>query len=131
VKVAGLLLFMFGATDTVNGPDVAPDGMVIPIEVLLHTLIVTNAPFNVTSPTPPNPVPLITTWLPTEPVVADTPVMTGAGADVELIDTLSNLAVARVDVLRLLTAKPTYTFVAMSIVWLEPSCTQFTPSAQP
>jgi hypothetical protein len=99
--------------------------------VLLQLFIVTATLFKVTKLPPceaPNPVPLIATWLPTEPVVADTLVMTGAGADVELTETFAKAAVASVDVLRLLTAKPTYTFVAMSIVWLDPSCTQFTPS---
>ncbi len=46
-------------------------------------------------------------------------------------DTLSKVAVAREAVLRLLTASPTYTFGAMLTVWLVPSATQFTPSADP
>ena len=46
-------------------------------------------------------------------------------------DTLSNVAVAREDVVRLLTASPTYTFSAMLTVWLVPNATQFTPSADP
>ncbi len=55
----------------------------------------------------------------------------GGGGPGVLTDTLSNVAVAKADVVRLLTASPTYTFCAMLTVWLVPSCTQFTPSAQP
>jgi len=50
----------------------------------------------------------------------------GAG---ELTDTLSKVAVARAVVVPLVTAKPTYTVGPMVIVWLVPTCTQFTPSA--
>jgi len=53
------------------------------------------------------------------------------GATGALTDTLSKLAVASEEVLRLLTARPTYTFCAMLTVWLVPNCTQFTPSAEP
>jgi hypothetical protein len=134
VKRIALLSFIPGATETSNGPVVAPAGMVIVIDVLLHALIVTAEPFNRTALppcVPPNPVPEITTWLPIDPVVADTPVITGAGAATELTDTLSNVAVAKEAMVRLLTAKPTYTFTAMLTVWLVPNCTQFTPSADP
>jgi len=130
VKATGLLVFMLGATETVSGPEVAPDGIVILIDVVLHTFMVTNAPFNVTKPTAPKPVPEITTWFPTDPVVAETLVMAGAGAAEELTDTLSNVAVARTDVLRLLTASPMYTFVAIVTVWPDPTCDQFTPSGE-
>ena len=41
---------------------------------------------------------------------------------------MSKVAVAKAEVVRLLTASPTYTFCAMLTVWLD-SCTQFTPSA--
>jgi len=122
---------MLGATETASGPEVAPDGIVMLIDVPLHTFIVTSAPFKVTKPAVPNPVPEMTTWLPTDPVVAETPVMAGAGAAEELTDTLSNVAVASADVLRLLTASPIYTFVAIVTVWLDPSCVQFTPSGEP
>ena len=44
-----------------------------------------------------------------------------------LIDTLSKLAVAAAEALPLFTAKPTYTFCPMLIVWL-PRCVQVTPS---
>jgi len=64
VKITGLLSFMLGATDTANRPDVAPAGIVMLIDVALHVLIVTTAPFSVTTLFPcraPNPVPEITT----------------------------------------------------------------------
>ena len=72
--------------------------------------MVTAAPFSSTALLPcvaPKPVPEITTWLPIDPVVAETPVMTGAGAAAVLSDTLSKLAVASEEVFRLLTANPT------------------------
>jgi hypothetical protein len=129
-----LLSFIPGATETSNAPVVAPAGIVVVIDVPLHVLIVTPAPFSSTPLppcVPPNPVPEITTWLPIDPVVAETPVITGAGAAAELTDTLSNVAVAKEAVVRLLTASPTYTFGAMLTVWLVPSAIQFTPSADP
>ena len=72
-------------------------------------MIVTAALLSVTKLLPcedPKPVPVIITWLPTDPVVAETLVIAGAGAVVEVTDTLSKVAVAKVDVLRLLTASP-------------------------
>ena len=48
-----------------------------------------------------------------------------------LSETLSKVAVAREDVVRLLTASPMYTFCAMLTVWLAPNCTQFTPFVDP
>ena len=125
---------MLGATETSNGPDVAPGGMVIVMDVALQLLMVTGAPFSSTALPPcvaPKPEPVSTTWLPIEPVVADTAVITGAGAAPELSDTLSNVAVATEDVVRLLTAIPMYTLDAMLTVWLVPCCTQFTPFEEP
>jgi hypothetical protein len=55
----------------------------------------------------------------------------GCGATGALTDTLSNVAVAKADVVRLLTARPTYTFCTMLTVWLVPNCAQFTPSREP
>jgi hypothetical protein len=137
VNVTGLLSFMLGATETTKGPgpEVAPNGIVIVIDVplALQESIVTGAPFSVTMLPPcdaPNPVPEITAWLPTNPMAGETLVMTGAGTAGELIDTLSNVAVARVELLSLLTASPMYTFCAMLIVWLVPNGTQFTPSGE-
>jgi len=133
VKRTALLSFMLGAMVTSKDPVVAPTGMVMLIDVPLQVLTVTAAPFSNTALPPckaPNPVPEITTWLPMDPVVAETAVMTGAGAAAELSDTLSNVALAKADVVRLLTASPTYTFCAMLTVWLVPNCSQFTPSAE-
>lgn len=48
-----------------------------------------------------------------------------------MTETLSKVAVSSEAVLRLLTAKPMYTFCAMLTVWLEPICVQFTPSGEP
>jgi len=124
---------MLGAIDTSNGPDVAPTGIVMLIDVPLQVFTVTPAPFSNTALPPcnaPNPVPVITTWLPMDPVVAETAVITGAGTAAELTDTLSNVALAKADVVRLLTASPTYTFCAMLTVWLVPNGNQFTPSAE-
>jgi hypothetical protein len=47
-----------------------------------------------------------------------------------LSDTLSKVAVASEDVVRLLSASPTYRFCAMLTVWLVPTCNQFKPSAE-
>ena len=53
----------------------------------------------------------------------------GGGATVVLTETLSKVAVARAVALPLFTAKPTYTLCPIVIVWLVPTGTQFTPSA--
>jgi hypothetical protein len=110
---------MLGATDTAKRPEVAPVGIVAIIAVGLQELIVSGDPFSNTwlvDSEVPKPEPDTTTWLPTAPVVAESPVIAGAGEVVELIDTLSNVAVARVEPVSLLTARPTYTFVAIVIV---------------
>jgi hypothetical protein len=112
---------MLGATDTTIGPEVAPVGIVITINALLQVLIVTGVPFKFTKLPPceaPNPEPEIITWLPTGPVVANRLVITGAGKPDPgaLIDTLSNVAVARLELLSLLTASPMYTFCAIVTV---------------
>jgi len=44
--------------------------------------------------------------------------------------TWSKVAVAKAEAVPLFTAKPTYTFGAMVIVWLVPRCVQFTPSEE-
>jgi hypothetical protein len=64
VKITGLLLFMLGATVTAKGPEVAPAGIVMVMDVALQELMVTPAPFSSTTLlpcAPPNPVPEITT----------------------------------------------------------------------
>jgi len=53
------------------------------IAAVLQELMVTWPPFSVTTLplcVAPNPVPEMVTWLPTDPVVAERLVMTGAGA---------------------------------------------------
>src|SRR5260370_777817 len=123
---------MLGAMEASKDPEVAPAGIVMLIDVPLQVLMVTAPPFSRTALplcVAPKPVPEITTWLPMDPVVAETAVITGAGAAAELSDTLSNVAVAKAEAVRLLTARPTYTFRAMLTVWLRPNGTQFTPSA--
>src|SRR5256885_1005967 len=89
MKPTALLSSIPGATETSNGPLVAPDGMVSVSDVALQLLIVTAAPFSSTVLPPcvaPKPVPAITTWLPTDPVVAETPVIAGAGDCAEPTD---------------------------------------------
>jgi hypothetical protein len=123
---------MLGATRTANGPEVAPEGIVMLIELSLQELLVAVVPFRITALFPcvaPNPEPEITTELPTDPVVAETPLITGPGVPGVVMDTLSNVAVAKLDVVLLLTANPMYTLCAMLMAWLLPTCTQFTPSA--
>ncbi len=48
MKITGLLSFMLGATETSNGPEVAPVGTVTMIDVPVHELTVMGAPFSVT-----------------------------------------------------------------------------------
>jgi len=78
----------------------------------------------------PKLVPVITAVLPIAPVVAETPVITGAGAADELTDTLSNVAEASDgEEVPLASTKPIYTLRAMFTVWL-PTSVQFTPSGE-
>ena len=121
---------MLGATDTTNGPDVAPEGIVMPIEVSLHEFTISGTTFKVTALLPceaPKLAPLITTRLPMEPVLAETLVITGAGVTDELTDTLSKVAVAREEVFWLATNRPMYTFDGRSTIWFATNV-QFTPS---
>jgi len=119
VNVTGLLSSMPGPTETTKGPEVAPVGIVMVIDVGLQALTVTREPLSVTMLLPcdaPNPDPEIMAWLPAIPVLGETLVMTGAGFPDELIETLSKVAVASVELLSPLTARPTYTPVAMVTV---------------
>ena len=119
VKLTALLSFMVGATETAKYPEFAPGGIVMLIVVLFQLFTRTGASLSMTK-LPlcvfPNPVPVIVTWLPTGPVVAETEVMTGAGAVAEAMETLSKVAVAAAEVLWFVTAIPMYTFCAMLIV---------------
>ena len=49
MKITGLLSFMAGATDTTNGPEVAPAGMEMLMDVALQVLMVTSVPFRSTT----------------------------------------------------------------------------------
>jgi hypothetical protein len=84
---------MPGVTDTTMPPEVAPVGIVTVIDVALQEFTVTNAPLNRTTPLDPKFVPVITTWLPIGPVVAERLAIAGAGLAEGLTETLSNVAV--------------------------------------
>ena len=91
---------MLGATETTKCPDAAPVGIVMVIEVALHVLTVTGDAFSVTKLLPwldPKPEPVITIWLPMGPVVAETPVIAGAGKADELTETLSKVEIPNVE----------------------------------
>jgi hypothetical protein len=108
-----LLLFIVGATATANRPDTAPTGIVNVIELSLQEFTVTGASFSVTMLLPcvaPNPEPEIVAWLPIAPPSGRTLEIAGAGLEGVLIETLSKVAVAKVEVEVLLTASPIYTF---------------------
>jgi len=122
---------MLGTTETTSGPEVAPVGIVKVIDVAPHELMVTATPFSSTTLFPceaPKFNPLTTTWFPIDPVVAETLVIIGDEFAVVLTDTLSNVPVYEVPVLSLLMASPMYTFWAILIVALGPTCNQFMPS---
>src|SRR5579863_5535449 len=110
VNSTGLLQFIVGATITTRSPLTAPLGILIDIDPVLQLFTVTGVPCSSTRLFPcelPKFCPVIVTWLPTDPVVADTPVITGAGAAVVFSDTLSNVPVYSVVALMLPTVKPT------------------------
>jgi hypothetical protein len=91
-KETGLLLFMLGATETTIGPEVAPKGTVIVIELALQLFMVTGTPFSVTVLLPcedPKAVPDINTWVPTDPDVGEMLLMNGEGLAAVLTETLS------------------------------------------
>ena len=135
---------MAGATSTSTKPEVAPAGTVIEIPLSLQELMVAGVPLTTTMLPPcvaPKPEPLMLTCWPMLPVVADNddcwpmlPVVadndeiTGAGDAGVLSETLSKVAVARLDALPLHTARPISTSWAIAMVTAPPSCVQFTPS---
>ena len=103
---------MPGAMETTKGPIVAAVGTVVVIDVALQALTVAALSLNRTTPLPaeaPKPVPVIVTWPPTEPVVAETLVIAGAGLADVVIKRLSMTPLYKAPVLPLLTASPTYT----------------------
>ena len=109
VNFTGLLEFKLGATRTTKYPDVAPLGIVMVIDVELHELIVIAVPFRRTRlPVGELPKfdPVMITWLPIDPVVAEREAMTGAGAALEFTETLSKVAVDSALFVVLLTARP-------------------------
>jgi len=133
VNVSALLQFIVGATHTSNGPVDAPVGTLMLIDVALQLFTVAALAFSKTTLPPlcaPNPEPDITTCVPMPPDVGDILVIDGAGAVGVLIETLSKEAVATAELLLALTANPMYTFCAMLIVCVVPTCAQFTPSAE-
>jgi hypothetical protein len=133
VKETGLLLFMLGATDTTNDPDVAAEGIVMAMELVLQLLTVVGDPFSVTVLLPceaPNAEPSISTWVPMGPSVGEMLLMNGEGLAAVLTETLSKVAVAKVDVLPVYTPSPMYTFCPMLMVSVVPTGAQFTPSAE-
>jgi hypothetical protein len=110
VNIIALLSFEPGATETTNGPEAAPEGIVMLIDVLLQELTDTGVAFRVTTLAPceaPKLAPVMTTWLPAVPVVAERFVMAGPGEANELTETLSKVPVASVEVLLLFTTSPT------------------------
>src|SRR5262245_58493662 len=124
---------MLGATATVRGPEVAPDGTVIVIEVPLQASTVAAKPLRRTSLLlweVPKPRPEMVTEFPGNPTVDEREEIVGAGDAVVLTETLSNVAVTRVlfVVSLLLTANPASTPVGIDIVWVAPTCVQVTPS---
>jgi hypothetical protein len=108
-------------TVTTTFPVVAPGGTSATMPVELQPVGVAIVPLNVTALDPcvdPKFVPVIVIELPTDPEVGDRLVITGFDDDpeLELIDTLSNVAVARLELFSLLTASPMYTFCAIVTV---------------
>jgi hypothetical protein len=108
--------------------------MVMVMDEALHEFTVTGAPLKVTTLLPcdaPKFEPVTTTCVPTGPLVGEMLEMLGAGTETVEIETLSKVAVASIELLSLLTASPMYTFCAMGIVCVGPTCVQFTPSGEP
>jgi hypothetical protein len=105
-------------TATVTFPLVAPDGTVTVTLVELQLAGIAVVPLNVTAldaSVGPKFVPVIVTGVPIIPEVIDRLAITGAGDPDPgaLIDTLSKVAVARLELDPLLTARPMYTFCAI------------------
>ena len=113
---------MLGATDTPSSPDTAPAGTVIVMDVSLQLTIGKGLSFSVTAlpfTVAPKPEPLMTTWLPIDAVEVDRLVMTGAVVVAELTDTLSKFTLVTEAA-----AMPIYTFCAIVMVCVVPTCVQ-------
>jgi hypothetical protein len=109
VKSTGLLSFIDGAIETTRYPEVAPGGIVIPIEVSLQELMITGTSFSRATLLPceaPNPLPAIVTWFPAALVVAETSEITGAGVVVMLSETSSSVALVAGEVAYALATAP-------------------------
>jgi len=124
VNVAPLLVAP--ETVTITLPVVAPFGTRTAIVVPLQLVDVAEVPLSVTVLVPcvaPKFVPAIVTDVPTVPEVGDKLAIVGALPAPVVIDTLSNVAVAKFDgsdVLPLATPRPMKTFWAIVMVWLAP-----------
>src|SRR5258708_1212193 len=100
---------MLGPANTNKSPDVAPLRMVKIMAESLQELIGTGMPLSITTLLPseaPKPEPEIPICVPTGPVVAEIFEMEGTAIAEELIVTLSNVAVAKLEVLPLATPRP-------------------------
>ena len=110
MKITGLLSFMLGATETTNGPEVAPAGMVMLMDASApgvdgHRSSVQQ--HDAASLGRAKIQAIDRDLTPDGSGVAETLVITGAGAAVEFTETLSNVAVVKAVVLPLFTARPT------------------------
>jgi hypothetical protein len=137
-----------GIWDTVNGtpllatpstvatifPVVAPIGTGTTMLVEFQLVGVPGVPLNVTildACVSRKFAPEIVTDEPGTAMLGDTVAIEGAMTCApKVTEILSKVAVARLDVLPLVTTRPTSTFVDMTIVTLDPICTQFAPSEE-
>src|SRR5713226_9729604 len=100
---------MPGASNTVSEPDFAPAGIVALIEPALHELTTSCVPFSSARLLPcevPKPDPEIETSYPGSPIAGQMLLMAGGTVAAEPTETLSKVAVSRVVLAVLLTARP-------------------------
>jgi hypothetical protein len=130
--VKGTALLEIPFTTTTRLPDVAAIGTGTEILVAVQFVGDAATPLNVTVLVPwvdPKLVPAIVTGAPGTAVVGETAPISGSGiCPLNVLLTLSKVAVSRVDVLPLASTSPTSTFVVMVIVCVDPNWVQFTPS---
>jgi hypothetical protein len=119
-------------TVTVTGPLVVLLGTVAVMLVLLQDVTVAAMPLKRSWLLPglePKVLPATVTVPPTGAAGGVKLVMTGVTTSaVGLIDSLSNVPAVRAELDVLVTARPTNTFPAIVMVWVDPTCVQFTPS---